>query len=673
MKHLFTLFLCILSLTSSWADGVGTWRYYPAYNGISEVDSISSSCIFVLSSGNIYKVNKEEWTVQTYDRITGLTDVDIKTMAWNGVAKRMVLIYSNSNIDLMTKEGDVTNIPDIYNKETTLDKTINSIFIKDQFAYLSTGFGIIKLDARKAEISDSYNLGENISKTYLDKTNIYAMRSDGSVLTASLSSNLLDKRVWSEYTGSTAGMFDAETVSESLKKSIASLYPTGPRYPIMGFMRYRNGKLYTSENSNWDNGMPDCPQIYDIANDTWTILDNDDNAISSKTNMLFCDFFNIEVDPFNENHIMAAAHGGIYEFLDGKFVKLLTDTNTPMTSAIKDMSFYVLPSAMKYTNDGTLWIALSQGTNNVSFLSLDRNNKWSDHSSSKWIYNNLSLAHVTSIITDSRGIIWWTNNHWWKPALCGYDPATDTHYCYSTFLNEDNNNVSVLFVRCVTEDKDGNLWIGTNVGPLMLEKKNVKSGEEVQWQQVKVPRNDGTNYADYLLAGVDINCIMVDGANRKWFGTNGNGIYVIDSDNITQVANYTSTSSLLPSNVVKSMEANNATGEVYIGTEKGLCSYRSDATEPVDEMNEDDVYAYPNPVTPDYNGPITVVGLSFNADVKITTTSGHLVAQGRSNGGSFTWYGKDMSGKPVASGVYMVCVADEEGNKGVVTKIAIVR
>lgn len=62
-------------------------------------------------------------------------------------------------------------------------------------------------------------------------------------------------------------------------------------------------------------------------------------------------------------------------------------------------------------------------------------------------------------------------------------------------------------------------------------------------------------------------------------------------------------------------------------------------------MNKDNTYAYPNPVNPDYTGPITIVGLSYNADVKIVTASGTLVAQGRSNGGTFEWNGCDLKGR----------------------------
>ena len=99
----------------------------------------------------------------------------------------------------------------------------------------------------------------------------------------------------------------------------------------------------------------------------------------------------------------------------------------------------------------------------------------------------------------------------------------------------------------------------------------------------------------------------------------------------------------------------------------------SDATAAVDEMKKDDVYAFPNPVPHDYNGLITVRGLSANADVRILSISGKLIANGRSNGGTFTWNGRDLNGNRVASGVYMIATATSEGKKGVVAKIAIVR
>lgn len=149
-------------------------------------------------------------------------------------------------------------------------------------------------------------------------------------------------------------------------------------------------------------------------------------------------------------------------------------------------------------------------------------------------------------------------------------------------------------------------------------------------------------------------------------------IYLISADNNTEIHHFMANNSGLLSDIVESISIDPSTGEVFFGTENGLCSYMSDATQTVDKMDKDVTYAYPNPVKPGYTGPITIVGLTYNADVKIVTTNGVLVAEGRSNGGSFVWDSTDLNGKRVASGVYMVQTATQDGDKGTVCKIAVV-
>ena len=114
------------------------------------------------------------------------------------------------------------------------------------------------------------------------------------------------------------------------------------------------------------------------------------------------------------------------------------------------------------------------------------------------------------------------------------------------------------------------------------------------------------------------------------------------------------------------------TGEVYFLSDNGLCSYQSNAVDPTPEMTKDGINIYPNPVTRDFTGMVTITGLSYDADVKITTASGTIVAEGRSNGGMFNWDGCNKQGKRVASGVYMVITATSDGKKGTVGKIAVI-
>ena len=205
----------------------------------------------------------------------------------------------------------------------------------------------------------------------------------------------------------------------------------------------------------------------------------------------------------------------------------------------------------------------------------------------------------------------------------------------------------------------------------MLERNEMNNDNPV-FTQVKVPRNDGTNYADYLLANIDITSIAIDSGNRKWMGTSNNGVYLISADNMTQLQHFTTDNSPLLSNNVQAIAINPTTGEVFFGSDKGLCSYISDATQTNEEMTTDNVWAYPNPVNPGYTGPITITGLSYDADVKILSANGALVHEGRSNGGTYIWYGNDQKGRRVASGVYMVVTATRTGEKGTVCKIAII-
>ena len=141
---------------------------------------------------------------------------------------------------------------------------------------------------------------------------------------------------------------------------------------------------------------------------------------------------------------------------------------------------------------------------------------------------------------------------------------------------------------------------------------------------------------------------------------------------MTQLQHFLSTNSPLLSNNIQSIAINHATGEVFFGTDKGLCSYASDATESPDNPSSVTAYTYPNPVKPGYKGLITVGGLARNATVKIVTSTGALVAEGIANGGTFTWNGNDTHGKRVSSGVYMVLSADQNGKQGAVCKIAVV-
>lgn len=150
-----------------------------------------------------------------------------------------------------------------------------------------------------------------------------------------------------------------------------------------------------------------------------------------------------------------------------------------------------------------------------------------------------------------------------------------------------------------------------------------------------MPRNDGSGLADYLLSTEKIKSICIDGGNRKWLGTNNSGVFLLSEDGKSLIKSYSKANSPLLSDTITSIDVNDITGEVWIGTSKGVITVRETATLGDDNLKK--IYAFPNPVRPEYNGLLTITGLARNTKVKITDVSGNLVYETTSTGGQATW------------------------------------
>ncbi|MDE5788127.1 MAG: Por secretion system protein, partial [Bacteroidaceae bacterium] len=249
----------------------------------------------------------------------------------------------------------------------------------------------------------------------------------------------------------------------------------------------------------------------------------------------------------------------------------------------------------------------------------------------------------------------------------------DKHRLITTLVNQDGTSYTPDRFYCMAEDLDGRVWCGTLLGLFVINDPTKFFDSDFAFEQIKIARNDGSGLADYLLSGVSVTCIAVDGANRKWIGTESNGLYLVSADGQEMIHHFETENTPLLSNTIQSIAIHPTTGMVMIGTDKGLCSYVSDATEAETELRGEDVIVYPNPVRPDYTGPIAVRGLVMDSEVKICSSTGQLVWSGTSQGGTFTWNGCNKQGKRVASGVYHVIANTPDGHKAVVGRIAVIK
>ncbi len=690
-KYFFTLLLYLSSVYFACASAVGTWHVYPSYANLTEISPAGDVC-FGLASGSLFAYNNATGEMTTFNKTTGLAGIEINHIAWSQQAKRLVVAYGDGNIDLVSAAGDITNVPGLHLSTVVSDKAINNIYIDGHCAYMSIGVGVMKLDAKKGVIADTYQLGFAVDHSYVKDGYLYAVSKAQGTWRGLLTDNLLDKNRWQRVGGYTAltdnriNVRDASTglwwtrndagrlacytlaADGTRTYKTEGVLPDGPasnhfyRLYMHGEKLYSVGGAFAEE---IDGNYPGEVKIWDGM--AWSLFEQPTSQQLGHKNV---DYLCLDFDPLNEGHVMVGAKSGLYEFQNGKFVKCYSVDNSPLVSAAPDNNLnYVMASAVKYDMDGNLWVLNNQSDDPIKQLSYD--NKWNVFSHKELAYDDAwDLKRI--FISPTNGYMWFVNNHWESTRVYAYDYKNDKLYFVGgpVYINEDGTNITPIYLFDIQEDIDRNVWIATSSGPLYFTQADIMncSGNVVQH---KVPRNDGTNLADYLLGNIETRCIAFDGGNRKWIGTS-DGLFIISDDCNTQIGHYTVDNSPLPSNIIHDILVDKNSNMVYIATDKGLCSYSNDATEPSEIMDKDNVYAYPNPVTPEYTGDVTIVGLSFNADVKIVTSNGVLVNSGRSIGGTYKWNGRDLKGKRVTSGVYMVETATQDGGKGVVCKIAIV-
>jgi ligand-binding sensor domain-containing protein len=334
---------------------------------------------------------------------------------------------------------------------------------------------------------------------------------------------------------------------------------------------------------------------------------------------------------------------------------------------------YVRIPRVKFDASGNLWVVNTNAEKVVKILKKD----------GTWVSLNYSdianFPTMVDLIIDARGWLWVTSYQGVPGIFCAkmnntpFDTADDrTKLVINTFTNKDDTDYTIDQVYCITEDKNGEIWVGTNNGLFVIDDAD-KFFNDGTFTQIKVSRNDGSGLADYLFASAPISALQVDGANRKWVGTKNNGIYLVSADGQETLHHFTKDNSVLPSNEITSIAIHKTRGEVFIGTSEGIVSYMSDATEPELTLQESAVHAYPNPVKSSYNGVISIIGLTHGCEIKIVDMAGYLITEGTSVGGQFTWNGRNASGEKVSSGIYYVLMYDANGDESLATKILITR
>jgi len=415
------------------------------------------------------------------------------------------------------------------------------------------------------------------------------------------------------------------------------------------------GGMNLSWGPNWKHGI-----YYHFAQQMWNSYDYN-NTFNP---MDFRDFIKVKIDPNDKTrYFLGSWIHGLVEMRNNQFYKVHNEENSTLKK-VPGID-YLRIGGLDFDEQGNLWVANSLTSPQFHVMTTD--GKWHGFDYSSLIGGRnvgdiivTQNNHKWAILPQGNGLFAFDDNR-------TIDDKTDDRYRQFSVLNEEGEIVSNS-VYSIAEDKEGNIWVGTNKGTVVYyNPEDVFETGSYKGRQVKIPRNDGTDNADILLANEIVSAIYIDGANKKWFGTQTGGVYYTSEDGLREIYHFTTENSPLLDNNIIAISIIPETGEVFFGTARGMISYRNTATEATDDYVG--VYAFPNPVKPDYVGPITVSGLVAGSYVKITDISGNLVFETRSEGGSAVWYGKDLNGNRVHTGVYLVFSTNETGSKTDITKI----
>ncbi|MDR0971949.1 MAG: hypothetical protein LBM25_06170 [Bacteroidales bacterium] len=758
---------------------IGGWRDHLSYFQTNKIIEVEDR-LLVSAGSALFFYDRDEHSVERLSKVNGLTDAGVGQIAYDRDTKTIVIVYDNSNIDLIHNDK-VYNIPDINLRSIEGSKQVNNITFFNRKAYLSCGFGIVVLDLERREIYDTYYIGNNSSKirvnsVVIDNDSIYAATVNGLLFAPINSFSLATSETWKKYesfkndnnsevnfllkfnnrliagmkvdndlvnlyerkdnvwdtaianhfvywvkatgdylvihgwgsinqavfiydtTYTLKRMIDNQwgpiiledsqrlinpSIGDAIIKGnsiwmahrqeggllfldnflygaiVKPIYPNGPFVNSVFSITATKDNIYVSPGGRTMQSAPRGHQgdVYTFDRFNWKYLSNSLDYPDLK------DILSVSVDPRNKNHLMAASWwSGVVEILDNRIVKIWDDTST--NNVLTQTYGYRIAGA-EYDASGNLIIANSLSSTALCYLNY--HNQWGGFNT----FDNIGQAEVLGLLLDSTNygnfykFIWTYQND-----ILAIDNNNN-----QILINPNNGSKSVSNkVNCMVQDQRGEIWIGTDKGvKVIYSLDNLFEVGENNHSAITcnniICQEDGI--AQYLLNFDNVNCIMVDGANQKWIGTERNGVFVFSPDGDKQLNHFTAENSPLFANKVIAMAQDPLTGEVYIGTEKGLISYRASST--MGKEKAGGIKVFPNPVKPEYNGIIAMNGFVKDSDVRITDISGNMVAHLKSVGGQATWDGKDFKGNRVSSGVYLIFSSAAEGKENAVGKILFVR
>jgi len=693
---------------------------------IIKYDPGTHTLIIVYSNGNIDLYDNDG--IKNMPYLKNATGIQSKKV--NNIYFRNHFAYFSTDFGIMVVNLERKEVSDTYN----LNRKVNAVCVKGDSIYASTDKGLLKAGTREnlldASVWQEKKLNTTVFKEdeiinmcifknnlvfFVERNGIYNETPDGEInvmLKQSHTSNMtlqndellvytsdnmyifsdidnhsyvnvgvindaaslkIDNKYW--IASGTNGLVGIQRGSDNrFVRIVSELETNSPKRNFNTFMTiFNDNKLLVTGGGRTTARLerPGTLMVYE--DDNWYNFNEStaNNEIQKLIGSGSRDYMGVAVNPNDENHYFIATYGeGIIELKNNEFVNLYNSNNSPLKStgngnATNDVRI----GSVCFDKEGNLWSTNCLVSNAINVMK--PNGEWKS-----LYYPQLNNADkLDKIMITSRGHKW-VNIPFDNAGIAVIDDRgtiddTSDDICnfFSSFRDAQSPTRAPLSASeylCMAEDQNGTIWIGTNIGLLKCSSPSLAISNPSELSCSRLVRDGDA----YFLSGESVTAIAVDADKQKWIGTSSQGVFLINEDGSETIYSFNTGNSPLLSNTINSIAINNKTGEVFFGTEKGIISFNSGIKSESTPFS--DVYATPNPVRPNHIDKVTIMGLTNNANVKITDINGNIIYQGRAIGNRMEWNCRNINGNRVATGVYLVMASTTDATESVVTKIAVV-
>lgn len=571
------------------------------------------------------------------------------------------------HIDAGVDDTIIVNIQDVYSWSNVLHiKHEGELYEFDGSDWILWNDGDDYQNARISVQGDTLFLTQTIGDPFApDSSRILMFDRDGLITT--LEESFLPvpmSTLWKDGSFWTADLFRG-LIRYTAGNIEETINPDGPATSKVFSMASNGSSIFVAPgevNGSW-NKLFNIDGFFEFNSFDWI------NYNSYNTPLLdsVFDVLTVTADPSTGKTWLGTFGSGLIEIApDGTVVAFKQGTG--ISPAVGDESNYRV-AGVAQDNLGNIWLA-NHGAARPIVLRTP-SGQWANFQSG---LPSSAGEGIAQCVADDFGHIWYVVVR--GNGLLVYDPGQDLEselddQTRQMGLGAGNGNLHTVEVLSIAKDLDGEIWIGTKEGITVFYNPGAafENGSTLgDAAQIFVQQGE---FGAFLLEEEFVNCIAIDGANRKWIGTD-NGAFLVSEDGTDQLLHFTTGNSPLLNNSVNAIAIAEQTGEVFFGTDDGIISYRGEATGGA--VTHSDVRVFPNPVRKDYNGPIAIKGLVTDADVKITDAAGRLVYETTALGGQAVWNGRLIDTKErAATGVYLVFSSDANGADKFVTKFLMVR